>query len=176
MNYKQIKKQANEILRNMAAECSYIEYKASEQQLDKILKTICAYGNNYYNNDIQYLFIGVEEENSEDNKAIPILPIKGIPEGHLEKSKNVLNSLRAFLYPNVSFEVLANELERKYYLLVVVMCQTRISLNSHISTGFKFYFLILFGFFPNHKRPTCLAHNDHKQVIFSLQFIHDYFK
>ena len=124
MNYKQIKKQANEILKNRAAECSYIEYKASELQLDKILKTICAYGNNYYNNDIQYLFIGVEEENSEDNKAIPILPIKGMPEGHLEKSKNVLNSLRAFLYPNVSFEVVTNELEGNNYLLVVVMRQT----------------------------------------------------
>ena len=90
MDYKQIKKQANEILKTRTAECSYIEYKSSEQQLDKILKTICAYGNNYYNNDIQYIFIGVEEENSEDNKAIPILPIVGIPEGRLEKCKNTL--------------------------------------------------------------------------------------
>ena len=42
MDYRQIKKQANEILKNKAAECSYIEYKASEQQLDRILKTILA--------------------------------------------------------------------------------------------------------------------------------------
>lgn len=49
MDYRQVKKLANEILKNRTAECSYIEYKASEQQLDKILKTICAYGNNYYN-------------------------------------------------------------------------------------------------------------------------------
>ena len=38
MDYQQIKKQANEILKNKIAECSYIEYKASELQLDKILK------------------------------------------------------------------------------------------------------------------------------------------
>lgn len=124
MDYQQIKKQANEILKNKIAECSYIEYKASELQLDKILKTICAYGNNYYDNDIQYLFIGVEEENTEDNKAIPILPIKGISEGKIEKCKNIFNSLRPFLYPNISFELIANELDGISYLLIVVLRQT----------------------------------------------------
>ena len=59
MDYERIKKQANEVLKSRAAECSYIEYKASALQLDKILKTICSYGNNYYNNDIQYIFIGI---------------------------------------------------------------------------------------------------------------------
>lgn len=124
MDYKQIMKQANEILKKRTAECSYIEYKTSEQQLDKILKTICAYGNNYYNNDIQYIFIGVEEENSDDNKAIPILPIKGISEGRLEKCKNTLNSLRPFLYPHVAFEIISNELDGVSYLLIVVLRQT----------------------------------------------------
>ena len=124
MDYRQIKKQANDILRNRTAECSYIEYKASEQQLDTLLKTICAYGNNYYNNDIQYIFIGVEEENSEDNKAIPIIPIKGISEGRLEKSKNTINSLRPFLYPHVTFEIISNELDGVSYLLIVVLRQT----------------------------------------------------
>ncbi|WP_051200888.1 RNA-binding domain-containing protein [Butyrivibrio sp. XPD2002] len=123
MDYRQIKKRANEILKTRTAECSYVEYKASEQQLDKILKTICAYGNNYYNNDIQYLFIGVEEENSEDNKAIPVIPIKGIPEGRMEKCKNVINSLRSFLYPNVAFEVISNKLDGLNYLLIIVMRQ-----------------------------------------------------
>ena len=124
MDYRQIKKQANEILKNKTAECSYIEYKASEQQLDKILKTICAYGNNYYNNDLQYIFIGVEEENNEDNKAIPVLPIKGIAEGRLEKCRNTINSLRSYLYPNVAFEIVANELDGMGYLLIIVNRQT----------------------------------------------------
>ena len=124
MDYVQVKKNANEILKNRIAECSYIEYKSSELQLDKILKTICAYGNNYYNNDIQYLFIGIEEENNAENKAIPLLPIKGIAEGQLEKCKNNLNSLRSFLYPNVSFEVIANQFAGKNYLLIIVMRQS----------------------------------------------------
>lgn len=124
MDYRQIKERANEILKNKTAECSYIEYKSSEKQLDKILKTICAYGNNYYNNDIQYIFIGVEEENNDENKAIPLLPIKGIAEGRLEKCKNAINSLRSFLYPNVAFEVLSNELDGVNYLVVIVLRQT----------------------------------------------------
>ncbi|MCR5481843.1 MAG: AAA family ATPase [Clostridia bacterium] len=124
MDYIQIKKHANEILKNKTAECSYIEYKASEKQLDKLLKTICAYGNNYYNNDIQYIFIGVEEENNDEKKAIPVLPIKGIPEGRLEKCKNTINSLRPFLYPNVEFEAVSNNLEGISYILVIVKRQT----------------------------------------------------
>lgn len=124
MDYRQIKKQANEILKNKTAECSYIEYKASEKQLDKILKTICAYGNNYYNNDIQYIFIGIEEENNVDQKAIPVMPIKGIAEGKLEKCKNTINSLRSFLYPNVAFEAVSNNLDGISYILIIVKRQT----------------------------------------------------
>lgn len=124
MDYERVKRQANEILKNRTAECSYIEYKSSERQLGKILKTICAYGNNYYNNDIQYIFIGVEEENDEENKAIPVISFTGIPEGRLEKCRNTLNSLRSFLYPNVAFEIVSNRFEGVNYLLVVVMQQS----------------------------------------------------
>ena len=38
--------------------------------MTKILKTICAYGNNYYDNDIQYIFLGVEEVNDENNSFV----------------------------------------------------------------------------------------------------------
>lgn len=124
MDFVQIKEHANDILQRQAAECSYIEYKSSAVQLDKILKTICAYGNNYYDNDINYLFIGVEEVNDNANKAIPKFPILGMEEGLLEKCKNTLNSLRPFLYPNVSFELIANELEGKKYILLVVARQS----------------------------------------------------
>lgn len=124
MDYERIKKDANNILSNLASECSYIEYKASASQVGKILKTICAYGNNYYDNDIQYIFLGVEEVNNEKNKAIPKLPILGIDEGNLEKCKNEINSLRSFLYPNVAFEIIANQFKGRNYLLIVVQRQT----------------------------------------------------
>ena len=48
-------------------------------------------------------FIGVEEVNDDNNKVLPSLPIIGIEEGKLEKCKNILNSLRFYLYPNVDF-------------------------------------------------------------------------
>ncbi|MBQ8707526.1 MAG: putative DNA binding domain-containing protein [Succinivibrionaceae bacterium] len=124
MDYRPIKKNGNEILAGRTAECSYIEYKTSENQLDKILKTICAYGNNYYNHDIQYIFIGVGKENSEDKKAVPALSIEGIEEGRLEKCKNLINSLRTFLYPNVAFDVTSNKFDGKNYLLIAVRRQT----------------------------------------------------
>lgn len=68
MDYKRIKNQANQILKNKSIECDYIEYKKTDSFLDKILKTICAYANNYYENDTQYLFIGVDEENTNETR------------------------------------------------------------------------------------------------------------
>jgi len=124
MDFERIKNQANKILNNRAAECNYIEYKKSADQLPRILKTICAYGNNYYDNDIQFMFIGVEEQNDGKNKAIPILPITGIEEGFIEKCKNQINYLRSFLYPNVNFELLTHEINGKKYILIVVPRQT----------------------------------------------------
>ena len=119
-----LKKEANDILENKKAECSCIEYKTSELQLDKILKTICAYGNNYYENERSFIFVGVEETNNENEKSIPSLPIRGIEEGRLEIAKNTLNSLRPYIYPNVKFDIVANEFKGKKYLLIVVCKQT----------------------------------------------------
>ena len=75
MDYERIKRQANDILLSQSAECTYIEYKASSKQFDKILKTLCAYGNNYYDNDIQYIFVGVEEINA---KIVEMLRPEGV--------------------------------------------------------------------------------------------------
>lgn len=57
MDYTEIKMRANSILKNKIAECSYIEYKKSAEQSAKILKTICAFGNNFYDNELQYIFL-----------------------------------------------------------------------------------------------------------------------
>ena len=55
MNINELKEQANIILDERNAESSYIEYKASEKFLGNILKTLCAFGNNYYFNDYNYI-------------------------------------------------------------------------------------------------------------------------
>ncbi len=114
------KNEANEYLVSRKAECSHIEYKSSEEQLDKILKTLCAYANNYRDNEYSFIFIGVEEVNNEVEKSIPNLPIKGIEEAHLEKAKNKINSLRPYIYPNAKFDVLTNKFNEKFYLLIVM--------------------------------------------------------
>lgn len=110
-------------MKNRNSECSYIEYKKSEKQYDKILKTLCAYGNNYYCNKIQYLFIGVEEEDTSEQKAMPVLPIEGIKESKLEIIYNKLLSLKSFLHPNVSYEIILNNFEGRYYFVIVVLNQ-----------------------------------------------------
>lgn len=120
MNIKNLKMILNEILENKNSESSYIEYKKSELQPDKILKTICAYGNNYYRNENQYIFIGVEEQNDENNKAIPKTPIEGIQEYKLEIVYNSLNSLRSYIHPNIKFEIIRNEFHGRYYFAIVV--------------------------------------------------------
>lgn len=124
MDYKNIKIRANEILEHQAEESSYIEYKTSGEQLSKILKTICAFGNNYYDNDVQYIFLGVKEKNDAENKAVPEIPIEGIPSGKIEKVKNSINSLRSYIYPNVKFELITNEFGGKKYILIAVFRQT----------------------------------------------------
>lgn len=72
MNIIDMKKIAQVILENNRAECDYIEYKKSYHQKDKILKTLCAYANNFMNRDYGYLFIGIEEQDDTVNgiKAI----------------------------------------------------------------------------------------------------------
>ncbi len=111
---------ANEYLAKRKPECSHIEYKASAKQLDKILKTICAYGNNYYDNEYSFIYIGVGETNSEAEKTTPSLPIIGISEAALEPVKDSILALRSYLYPKVEFEVLTNFYEGRSYLLIVV--------------------------------------------------------
>ena len=69
-------------------------------------------------------FVGIEEENDERNKATPKLPETGMQKGSIEKNKNVLNALRSYLYPNVSFELIANEFEGRNYILIAVPRQT----------------------------------------------------
>lgn len=97
--------------------------------MDKILKTICAYGNNYYENEHSFIFVGVEEKNSEKEKSIPI---KGIEEERLEIAKNALNSLRPYIYPNVKFDIVANEFRGKKYLLIVVANKPEVRSTSQI--------------------------------------------
>ena len=63
MRIEDIQRMAHDILEKGSIENDYIEYKKSATFKDKILKTICAFANNYMNREIGLLFIGIEEVN-----------------------------------------------------------------------------------------------------------------
>lgn len=98
------------------------EYKKSYQQEDKILKTICAYANNFMNRDYGYLFIGIEEQDDKTSgiKAIPIRPITGLLEGQLESAENHIKSLFKYIQPTPMCHFISNQIDGKWYLVVVV--------------------------------------------------------
>lgn len=90
MQLLDIRRMAHNILDERKIESSFIEYKKSATFKDKILKTACAFANNYMNDEIGLLFIGIEEVDDKETgeKAIPKRPIKGIKEAKLESTEN----------------------------------------------------------------------------------------
>lgn len=94
MQLLDIKRMAHNILENQNIESSFIEYKKSANFKDKILKTACAFANNYMNNEIGLLFVGIEEVDDKEtgDKAIPKRPIEGVAESKLEGIENELKS------------------------------------------------------------------------------------
>ena len=95
MQIPNIKRMARNILENKNIENSFIEYKKSAKFKDKILKTACAFANNYMNDEIGLLFIGIEEVNNKETgeKAIPKRPIEGLKESMIEGVENELNPI-----------------------------------------------------------------------------------
>ncbi|MBN3534882.1 RNA-binding domain-containing protein [Mycoplasma procyoni] len=122
MNILEIKRIAREILENKRAENSFIEYKKSITFKDKILKTVCAFGNNYMNNEMGLLFIGIEEINDKETKekAIPKRPIFGIEESKLETTENELKALLSNIYPKIKYHLISDKMDDQNYIVVAV--------------------------------------------------------
>lgn len=78
-----------------------IEYKKSATFKNKILKTVCAFANNYMNREIGLLFIGIEEvdDTSTGEKAVPKRPITGIEETLKKNMSYCVNLLMMYLAP-----------------------------------------------------------------------------
>ena len=122
MKLSDIKKIAHSILENQNVENSFIEYKKSINFKDKILKTACAFANNYMNNEVNFLFIGVEEVDNKENgeKAIPKRPISGIKESMIEGIENDLKSLLSNINPKINYHIIQDKIDNKYYLVVAI--------------------------------------------------------
>ncbi len=102
-------------------ECDFIEYKRSASQRDSILKTACAYANNYMNREIGLIIIGVEElDEPSGEKAVPRRPALGIDEAKLESTENGLKSLLAEIHPRINYHLLDIEVDGRTCLVVAV--------------------------------------------------------
>src|SRR6056297_3178260 len=96
MDHVQMKKIALSIIEKGEIENDYIEYKKSKEHRYGIIKTICAYCNNYMKRQYGILFIGIEELDNKvtGEKAIPKRPIsRTVPSVWKRKeSPSILNS------------------------------------------------------------------------------------
>ena len=110
MRLLDIKRMAHSILENQKVENSFIEYKKSVSFKDGILKTACAFANNYMNNEMGLFFIGIEEVNDKKTgeKAIPKRPIEGIKESKIEGIENELKSLLSNIHPKINYHIITD--------------------------------------------------------------------
>ena len=124
MKIDDIKTMAHDILDRNALECDYIEYKksASDVILGKILKTSCAYANNYMNREIGLIYIGVEEKDDKETgeKAFPVRPISGINESQIETTENKIKSLLANVHPKIRYHLIDDIIDDRHYIVIAV--------------------------------------------------------
>lgn len=122
MDVNELKNNARKIIEENRAECDYILYKRSCSQKDKILKTICAYANNYMNRDYGYLFIGIKKQIIVENrtKVVPVRPISGLNESELETMENQIKELLKFIQPIPTCHFFCDQIDGRWYLVVVV--------------------------------------------------------
>ena len=101
--------------------CDTIEYQKSDTCKDEILKTACAYANDYMRRDIGFIFIGIEEAYELDGtKAMPLRPIVGVEESKLEPTENKLEKLLAKIHPRIDYHLLKVEADGKFCVVIAV--------------------------------------------------------
>ena len=122
MRTDNIKRLEHDIIDRCAMECDYIEYKKSADIKDGILKTACAFANNYMNREIGLIFIGIAEVDDAETgrKAIPVRPISGIDEARIETTENSIKSLLSHIHPKPVYHLLQDKIDDRYYIIVAI--------------------------------------------------------
>lgn len=122
MRTEYIREMAHDIIEKGCIENDFIEYKKSAVFKDKILKTACAFANNYMNREIGLIFIGIEEMDNKETgeKAIPMRPITGVAESMIETTENTIKQLLSNIHPKVHYHLLTDKIDEKYYIIVAV--------------------------------------------------------
>lgn len=113
---------AYSIIEQNHIESDFIEYKKSAIFKAKILKTACAFANNYMNREIGLLFIGVEEVDNKETgeKAFPVRPITGIEETLIEGIENSLKKLLSEIHPKIHYHLITDQIDERFYLVLAV--------------------------------------------------------
>ncbi len=122
MQIADIRRMAHSIIEQNHIESDFIEYKKSATFKAKILKTACAYANNYMNREIGLLFIGIGEVDNKETgeKAFLIRPITGIDEGLIENTENGLKKLLSEVHPKINYHLITDEIDGRYYIILAV--------------------------------------------------------
>lgn len=122
MKQEDIRRMAHDIIDRCAVENDYIEYKKSVSFQDKILKTACAYANNYMNREIGLIFIGIEEVDDKESgeKAVPVRPISGIDDAQIESTENTLKSLMSHIHPKPDYKLIQDVIDDRTYIIVAI--------------------------------------------------------
>ena len=86
----------------------------------QVLHTICAFANNFSNNNGGYIIIGVEEEDEDSGQKRQIkLPPCGIPGAELDRiQKEIMGACQTHIQPNIS-PILSPEIFREQNVLVI---------------------------------------------------------
>lgn len=122
MQIEDIRRMAHAIVQNRHIESDFIEFKKSAIFKNKILKTACAFANNYMNREIGLLFIGIEEVDDKETgeKAIPKRPIIGVAESMIEGIENSLKQLLANIHPKISYHLITDMIDYRHYIIIAV--------------------------------------------------------
>ena len=116
-----IVRMAESVVEQGRVECEFVEYKKTAAFKDRILKTACAYANNYMDHEIGLILIGVEELDEEDGrKAVPKRPIPGIDEPLIETTENGLKSLLAEVHPKIDYHLATGHVDGRSFVIVAV--------------------------------------------------------
>ena len=123
MNHDELKMIAKKKLIDGEIESDCLEYKKSNLQKDKILKTICAFANNLMNRKICLIILGVDENDDENGKGTPKRPIDGFDAKNIETIENSVKSLIPYITPKVDFDITNSEIDNKKFVVIGIKPQ-----------------------------------------------------
>src|SRR5437588_12026577 len=104
----------SDLLRNTIVESDRVEFKASWNPAT-VLRTICAFANDFNNFGGGYIVIGVEEIDGK-----PIFPPKGITEAQTDKIQKELIRICSFLKPTYTPIISVENYQDKTILVIWV--------------------------------------------------------